>query len=162
MSNGIDISIREATAADWPAIVACQAKLEERLGVPAGSLDLPEIEIPDPRDPDGKKMMRNPAVFYWVAERDGQVVEALYLELCIEWNLVGTDPEALHEITEFRETVFELASKAGARFLHAFVQPGPWEKANGRHLEHARLFPTGLIHYRRSIIADRPIGANQR
>jgi hypothetical protein len=141
------MNIREAVAADWPSIVRCQAQLEERVGRPAGSMDLPELMILN----DKKELVRNPAVFYWVVERDGEIVEAFYIELCLEWNLVGTDPEALKEITEFRETVFAMASKAGARWLHSFVMPGPWEAANGRHLDKAKLKPTGMIHYRRML-----------
>jgi len=141
------MNIREAVHEDWPAIVRCQAQLEEKIGRPAGSMDLPELMI---KDAEGN-LKRNPAVFYWVVEHGGEIVEALYIELCLEWNLVGVDPDALKEITDFRETVFAMASKAGARWLHAFVMPGPWEKANDRHLDKAKLKPTGMIHYRRML-----------
>ncbi len=139
--------IREAKPEDWPAIVCCQTQLEEKIGRRPGSMDLPELMI---AGVDGKPN-RNPAVFYWVVEHDGEIIESFYLELCLEWGLVGTDPEALKEITEFRDSVFAMASKAGARWLHAFVLPGPWEKANERHMDKAGLDPTGLIHYRRML-----------
>jgi hypothetical protein len=141
------MSIREALPEDWPAIVRCQAQLEEKIGREPGQMDLPEMMIED----GSGELKRNPAVFYWVVERDGEIVLPFYLELCIEWNLAGIDPEALKETIDFQEVVFALASKAGARWLHAFVMPGPWEKANERHLDKAKLKPTGLIHYRRML-----------
>lgn len=140
-------TIREAVPEDWEAIVRCQTQMETKIGRLPGSMDLPEMVIVGV----GGKKRPNPAVFYWVVERDGEIVEAFYIELCLEWNLVGIDPEALKEITEFRKTVFAMASKAGARWLHAFVMPGPWEKANLRHLDRANLKPTGMIHCRRSL-----------
>jgi hypothetical protein len=90
---------------DMPAIERCHQEIEALVGQ---SLDLPKID--------------DPAILeYFVAEKDGEVIGAMYLEKSVRMCFVGVNPEAT---AAFRaETDFILASSkaAGVRFVHCEI-----------------------------------------
>jgi len=98
-------AVRIATPEDMPSIEQCHREIEALVGE---GLDLPKVD--------------DPAILeYFVAEKDGQVIGAMYLEKSVRMCFVGTSAEAT---AAFRaETDFILASSraAGVRFVHCSI-----------------------------------------
>jgi hypothetical protein len=134
------------------AIRRLHAETEKLIGM---KMDLPEVG--------------DPAILgFWVIEVNGVVVRAWYAEKCIEYCQIGASSFSA-EVFRHRETIFQGAAQAGARYIHCNVPPqlDSWfgrtlfrlmlwfasktSRIIGRYLKDAGFHPTGMINHSRRL-----------
>jgi hypothetical protein len=97
--------VRIATPEDMPAIRDCHTQIEALVGE---SLDLPKVE--------------DPAILeYFVAEKDGQVIGAMYLEKSVRMCFVGISAEASAAFRAHTDMILASSQAAGVRFVHCSI-----------------------------------------
>jgi hypothetical protein len=135
-----EVTIRQATPEDWPAILKCHAQIEEKVGM---SLDLPELMIRREKSgcPGEYEEVPNPIILIWeVAELDDEVISFQYQEKAIEYCMGGTDPRGTAAFKARVPELFRGAKQLGIRFFHCAV---PVEcQAVEKHLEDSGFYST--------------------
>lgn len=149
-----DTHVRPATPEDMPRIRDLHAETEKRIGM--------QMDLPDVSD--------HAAVLgFWVVEHGGKIVKAFYLEKCIEYVEVGTDPLSAGTVWRFQNILFNAARAKGTRFIHCLIPPALdgwlvrlifrallWLQTRtarriGAYLKEAQFQQTGFIHYSRRL-----------
>lgn len=99
---------RVAVAEDFPGIQRCHHALEEKLGE---EMDLPAFT--------------HPAILAWfVAERDGEIVQFSTVERLVEFRMGGEDREAMDLFLDtLAHDILRNTKAAGIRYLHVCVPP---------------------------------------
>jgi hypothetical protein len=101
----VKLEVRIATPADALDIGQCHQEIEALVGQ---ELDLPTVG--------------DPAILeYFVAEKDGQVIGALYLEKSVRMCFVGTSAEASAAFRAKTEMILASSGAAGVRFVHCSI-----------------------------------------
>ena len=110
---------RAATVEDYPGIEQCHHALEAKLGE---EMDLPAFA--------------HPGILAWfVAEREGQIVQFATLEGVVEFRMGGCDREALKEFMEtMAPDILTETRRKRIRFIHLPVPPSV-EKQVARKLK---------------------------
>lgn len=117
-----EVTIRQATEEDWPAIMKCHAEVEERVGI---KMDLPTLDDPA-------------ILIFEVAVCDEEVIGFSYQEKAIEYCMGGTDPRSTAAFKARVPELFRGAKQIGIRYIHCAVPvecPGV-----GKHLESAGFY----------------------
>lgn len=114
--------VRPAVAGDMPEIRECHAEIEALVGA---KMDLPHVLDPAILD-------------YWVAQENGTVIGAMYLEKSVRICFVGTNPKATAAFTAMQEEILERSKVAQVRFVHCQIPAHlPTTADISRHLEKA-------------------------
>lgn len=145
--------IRKATPEDMPRIRELHAQTEQLVGM---KMDLPEV---------GDSSL----IDFWVVERDGRVMKFMYLEKCTEYVEGGIDPLSAQAVWRFREELFSIAARKGARYVHSLIPPAldGWtgkllfrfamfltsrtSRLIGWYLKETGFKKTGMVHYNRRL-----------
>ena len=114
---------RAATKDDYPGIERCHHALEAKLGE---EMDLPAFA--------------HPAILAWfVAEREGEIVQFSTLEGVVEFRMGGCDREALQEMLQSMGPEILANTRAmQTRFIHIPVPPSV-EKQVARKLKKLKI-----------------------
>src|ERR1051326_1761679 len=135
MSTASELSIRAATPTDMPRIRELHSGIEQLLGKKMDMLDL-ESEL------DQRSLLG-----MWVVEEDGVIIEGFYLEKAAELCFFGREPRGTAEVRRHQEWFFEMARRAGMRFIHCQV-PKEFDRV-GKHLDDSGFADTtaAYTHY---------------
>ena len=135
MSSAREFTIRAATPADMPRIRQLHAGIEDLMGKKMDLLDL-ESEC------DKRALLG-----MWVTEEDGVIIEGFYLEKVGELCFFGREPRSTAEVRKHQELFFEMARRAGMRFIHCQV-PKEFDRV-GKHLDDSGFADTtaAYTHY---------------